>query len=211
MIKFCYEIKWVTWHTLLKTPVILLQIWFYANQFLIKWSYFCFFSFLNRDLVFSLWSFSKQESYMLEMPNFIKEIVGKIDITFSKDFHLLFVLLFLYDLWNSILTKWILPKKAECQRTDAVELQCYGRLLSAPWMARWAPLPPPSPPHPSGSSQCTSPERPVSCIEPGLANCFTYGNIYVSMIFSQIIAPSPSPTECKRLFFTSVSLLMSRI
>ena len=29
------------------------------------------------------------------------------------------------------------------------------------------PLPPPSPSHPSGSSQCTSPERPVSCIEPG--------------------------------------------
>ena len=31
-------------------------------------------------------------------------------------------------------------------------------------------------PHPSGSSQCTSPEHPVSCIEPGLAMCFTYGN-----------------------------------
>ena len=29
-------------------------------------------------------------------------------------------------------------------------------------------LPPPSPSHPSGSSQCTSPEHPVSCIEPGL-------------------------------------------
>ena len=33
------------------------------------------------------------------------------------------------------------------------------------------PEPPPLPPsqsHPSGSSQCTSPEYPVSCIEPGL-------------------------------------------
>ena len=30
-------------------------------------------------------------------------------------------------------------------------------------------LPPPSPYHPSGSSQCTSPKHPVSCIEPGLA------------------------------------------
>ena len=29
------------------------------------------------------------------------------------------------------------------------------------------PLPPPSPYHPSGSSQCTSPKHPVSCIEPG--------------------------------------------
>ena len=30
------------------------------------------------------------------------------------------------------------------------------------------PLPPPSLSHPLGSSQCTSPEHPVSCIKPGL-------------------------------------------
>ena len=36
------------------------------------------------------------------------------------------------------------------------------------------PLPPPSPYHPSGSSQCTSPKHPVSCIEPGLAIRFLY-------------------------------------
>ena len=57
--------------------------------------------------------------------------------------------------------------------------------------------PPPSPSHPSGSSQCTSPERPVSCTEPGLVIYFTYDNIHVSMLFSQIIPPSPSPTEPK--------------
>ena len=71
------------------------------------------------------------------------------------------------------------------------------------------PLPPPSPSHPSGLSQCTSFECPVSCIELGLVIYFTYGNIHVSMLFSQIIPPSPFPTESKSLFFTSVSLLLS--
>ena len=71
-------------------------------------------------------------------------------------------------------------------------------------------LNPPS--HPSGSSQCISPdEHPVSCIEPELVICFTYDNIHVSMLFPQIIPSSPSPTESKSLFFMSVSLLLSRI
>ena len=74
----------------------------------------------------------------------------------------------------------------------------------------WTPLPPPSPYYPSGSSQCTSPKHPVSCIEPGLAIHFIYDIIHVSMSFSQIIPPSPSPTESKVLFYTSVSLLLSR-
>ena len=53
----------------------------------------------------------------------------------------------------------------------------------------------------------------ASCtiIETGLAICFTYDNIYVSVLFSQIIPPSSSPTESKRLFYTSVSLLLSYI
>ena len=75
----------------------------------------------------------------------------------------------------------------------------------------WTPLPLPSPYHPSGSSQCTRAKHPVSCIEPGLAIHFTYDIIDVSMPFSQIIPPSPSPTESKRLFYTSVSLLLSHI
>ena len=75
----------------------------------------------------------------------------------------------------------------------------------------WTLLPPPSPYHPSGLSQCTSPKHPVSCIEPGLTTRFIYGIIHVSMPFSQIIPPSPSPTESKKLFYTSVSLLLFRI
>ena len=73
----------------------------------------------------------------------------------------------------------------------------------------WTPFPLLSPSHPSRSSQCTSPEHPVSCIKPGLAINFIYDIIHVSMPFSQIIPPSP--TESKSLFYASVSLLLSLI
>ena len=48
----------------------------------------------------------------------------------------------------------------------------------------------------------------VSCIQPGLVICFTLDNIHVSMLFSWNIPPSPSPTEPKSLFYTSVSLFL---
>ena len=72
--------------------------------------------------------------------------------------------------------------------------------------------PPTSLPIPSlRLSQCTSFECPVTGIECGLVIYFTYGNLHVPMLFSQIIPPSPSPTESKKLFFISVSLLLSHI
>ena len=44
----------------------------------------------------------------------------------------------------------------------------------------WTLLPPPSPYHPSGLSQCTSSKHPVSCIEPGLASRFIHDMILFS-------------------------------
>ena len=73
----------------------------------------------------------------------------------------------------------------------------------------WTPFPPPSPYHLSGSSQCTSPKHPVSCIEPRLVIHFLHDIIHVSMPFSQIISPSPVPTESKSLLYTPVSCCLA--
>ena len=55
----------------------------------------------------------------------------------------------------------------------------------------WTPLPPPSPHHPSGSSQCISPKLPVSCMEPGLDLFLIYyytcliSSIYFFLIYKE--------------------------
>ena len=69
----------------------------------------------------------------------------------------------------------------------------------------WTPFPHPSPHHPSGSSQCTSPKLPVSCIEPGLAIHFLYDIIHVFMPFSQIIPP---PALSHRVQKTVLELML---
>ena len=75
----------------------------------------------------------------------------------------------------------------------------------------WTLLPSPTPYHLSESSPCTSPSHPVSCIEHRLVIHFLHDSIHVSVPFSHILPPSPSPTESKSPFYTSVSLLLSRI
>ena len=47
--------------------------------------------------------------------------------------------------------------------------------------------PPPTPPYPSGLAQSTGFGCPASCIKLSLVICFTYGNVYVSSLLTQII------------------------
>ena len=59
--------------------------------------------------------------------------------------------------------------------------------MNPPWVymssQSWTPLPPLSPYHLSGSSQCTSPKHPVSCIKPRLVIHFLHDSIHVALNF----------------------------
>ena len=67
---------------------------------------------------------------------------------------------------------------------------------------------PPHPIPPARLSQSTGFGCPALLIKLPLAIYFTYGNVYVSALFFQIIPPSPSPTESKSPFFMSGSPLL---
>ena len=74
----------------------------------------------------------------------------------------------------------------------------------------WTLLPPPSPYPPSGSSQCTSPKHPVSCIKPGLATRFIHDIIHVSMSLLFYPFPLAFSLIIRRLFSRLPSLHVSQ-
>ena len=93
-----------------------------------------------------------------------------------------------------------------------VALQCsVGFCCTTTWISRKCTrirsllnLPPTPPAHPSTLAQST---RLSSLFHQQLAtSCFTYGNVDVSVLLSQLAPPSPSPTASVRLFSTSASL-----
>ena len=110
-----------------------------------------------------------------------------------------FIFLLIYFNWNLITLQY-----------------CGGFCHTLTWISHGCTCVPPHPkpfshhpPHPIPLGHASELAlSPVSCIELGLVIYFTYGNIPVSKLFSQIIPPSASPTESKSLFLTSVSLLV---
>jgi len=73
-------------------------------------------------------------------------------------------------------------------------------------------LPPTSLPIPSlWVIQGTSPEPPVSCIEPGLAIRFMYDNMHVSMPFSLQVDSLPSEPGKPQDMATLISMLVLRL
>ena len=103
---------------------------------------------------------------------------------------------FIFISWRLItILKWFLPY------TD----------MNQPWIymcfPSWTPLPPPSPSHHSGSSQCTSPENLSRASNLDWWSV-SHLIIYVSMLFSLNIPPCSSLIVSKSLFYTSVSLFL---
>ena len=70
------------------------------------------------------------------------------------------------------------------------------------------PLLPPCPPRPCRLSQRMGFGCPASYIKLALVIHFSSGNVYVSMLFSQITPPFPSSTESKSLFFMRIIAML---
>jgi len=130
---------------------------------------------------------------------------------------LTFIYLFFWCFWTVVLEKTL--KKFIYFNWRLITLQyCSGFCHTLTWIRHGyicvphPELPSHLSPHPIPQGHPSAPALSTLSHAPNLDWCyFTYDNIQDSMLFSQIIPPSPSPTESKILFFTSVSLLLYHI
>ena len=128
----------------------------------------------------SLWSCMTTQVYVLSdltfnLGDFKKSVIQIMGLLMKRLLFIIYFILF-FLLYNMVLVLSYIN-------------------MNPPWVytcsQSWTPLQLPSPYHPSGSSQCTSPKFPVSHIEPRLAIHFLCDIIHVSMTFSQIMSPLP--------------------
>ena len=112
--------------------------------------------------------------------------------------------IFIYLFFPFIFISWRLIILQYCS------VFCHTLTWNQPWIYMCSPSWTPShlAPHPIPLGHPSAPAL-STCLT--LVICFTLDNIHVSMLFSRIIPPSPSPIESKNLFYTSVSLFLSWI
>ena len=128
-----------------------------------------------------------------------------------------FLFYFIFKLYNIVL---VLPN---------IEMNPPQVYLCSP---SWTLLPPPSPNPPTGSSQCTSPKHPVSCIEPETVDVLFlnefiwtilciykvcckiqsfYNALHLGTSLSEYANSSPKPLWCLIMYFLSFSVCLGCI
>ena len=116
--------------------------------------------------------------------------------TFSFFFFFFQFYLFIYLLYNIVL---VLPY---------IDMNPAWLYMCSP---SWTPSHLPSHPIPLGHPSAPAPSALYHASNLDWRFISHMINLHVSMPLSHIIPPLPSPTESKRLFYTSVSLLLSHI
>ena len=138
----------------------------------------------ENSFILRILSYSHLFSLSICLTQGISYIVVKLVFPLSFFFFLEYLLVLLFYFLNFIFKLYkmvlVLPN---------IEMNPPQVYMCSP---SWTLLPPPSPYHPSGSSQCTSPKHPVSCMEPGLVTRFIHDIIRVSVPFSPLFPPAPS-------------------
>ena len=116
------------------------------------------------------------KSPVMSFPNFV---AWHINSKSTVPFNFFFYFNFIFKLYNIVL---VLPN---------IEMNPPQVYMCSP---SWTLLLPPSPYHPSGSSQCTSPKHPVSCIEPFFnwwSECFSISYFTLKwIVFLTSVKPS---------------------
>ena len=119
-----------------------------------------------------------------------------------------------YPIWNPFYFFFIYFYQLEANYFTILQWLLPYIDMNQPWIYMCSPSEAPSTSLPIPSLWAFPVHQPqalISCIQPGLVICFILDNIHVSMLFSQIIPPSPSPRVQKSVLYICVSFSVLHI